>query len=79
MEWTSENIRLLRRHLGETQTAFGDRLGISRVQTISEWELGKETPGRRTIRLLDIIANDAGFTERVAARLREKLKQEEGE
>lgn len=76
MEWTAETIRLLRQHLGETQTTFGERLGVSRVQTISEWELGKNAPGKRTQRLLDVIANDAGFTQRIAERMRKKANEE---
>lgn len=79
MDWTAENIRLLRIHIGETQQVFASRLGLKRHQTVSEWEVGKAAPGGVTRKLLDIIANDAGFTERVAARLREKLRREEGE
>lgn len=79
MEWTPENIHLLRRHIGDSQSQFADRMGLKRRQTVSEWEVGKLNPSGTTSRLLDIIANDHGFTERVAARLREKLKREEGE
>lgn len=79
MDWTPENIFLLRRHIGDTQQAFANRIGIRRYQTVSEWELGKLHPSGVTRKLLDVIANDQGFTERVAARLREKLKREEGE
>lgn len=70
MEWTPENIQLLRMHVGDTQEQFAARLGLKRRQTISEWELGKERPSGMAQRLLEIIANDTGFTERVAARLR---------
>ncbi|HVZ40626.1 MAG TPA: helix-turn-helix transcriptional regulator [Candidatus Kapabacteria bacterium] len=73
MEWTPESIRALRHHLKLTQTEFGERLGVTRVQTVSEWELGKTTPGCQTILLLDVTAREAGFTDRVAAKLREKL------
>lgn len=79
MEWTAENIRLLRLHVGDTQQAFAARLGIRRHQTISEWEVGKLNPSGVTRTLLSVIANDHGFTERVAARLKEKLRREEGE
>lgn len=79
MDWIPENIRVLRLHLCDTQEAFAKRLGLRRYQTVSEWELGKLNPSGVTRTLLDVIANDHGFTERVAARLREKLKREEGE
>lgn len=79
MDWTCENIYLLRRHIGDTQEQFAERVGLKRRQTVSDWEVGKIIPGSITRRLLDVIANDFGFTERVAARLREKLKREKGE
>ncbi len=79
MDWTSENLKLLRYHLQQTQLEFATRLGLRRLQTISDWERGVSSPNGVTRRLLDIIANDAGFTDRVAAKLREKLKREEGE
>ncbi len=77
MEWTSENVYLLRKHLGETQQEFADRLGLKRRQTVTDWEQGRFLPGSITGRFLDLIAADAGFTERAAAKLREKLKREE--
>ena len=76
MEWTPENIRLLRIHIRETQKQFADRLGLKRQGTISEWEAGKERPSGIAQRLLDITANDAGFTERVAARLRVQIAKD---
>ncbi|HVZ37719.1 MAG TPA: hypothetical protein VHI13_00430 [Candidatus Kapabacteria bacterium] len=79
MDWTPENIKLLRLHLGDTQPAFARRVGVRRYQTVHEWEAGKIRPSGTTQTLLNMIANDAGFTERVAARLREKLRREEGE
>ena len=79
MEWIPGNIYLLRRHIGDTQEQFAERVGLKRRQTVSDWEVGKIIPGSITRRLLDIIANDHGFTERVAARLQERLKREEGE
>ena len=33
-------IRALRRSLGLTQAAFGDRLGVTNV-TVSRWEIGR--------------------------------------
>lgn len=79
MDWTPDNIYLLRRHLGDNQEEFADRVGLKRRPTVSDWEHGKKRPGSITYRVLDLIAKEAGFTERVAARLREKLKKDEGE
>ncbi len=79
MEWTAENIRLLRKHLGVTQEEFAHRLGLKRRFTIIDWEVGRRNPSGMAKRLLDVIANDAGFTDRVAAKLRERLKRDEEE
>lgn len=77
MDWTPENIFLLRKHLGDTQEEFMERVGIRRRITITEWEAGRGKPSGEAQRLLDIIANDAGFTERVAAQLKKQLEQDE--
>jgi putative transcriptional regulator len=74
MEWTPENIRLLRLHLNETQEQFATRLGLERRQTVHDWEKGKRKPSGPAKKLLDIIANDNGFTDRVAAKLKERLR-----
>ena len=74
MEWTPENIRLLRTHLGETQEAFARRVGLDRRQTVHNWENGIRKPSGPARKLLDIIADDAGFTERVAARLKRQIE-----
>lgn len=77
MEWTPENIRLLRKHVGDSQDRFAQRLGLKRRFTIIDWEVGRRNPSGMAQRLLDVIANDTGFTDRVAARLQEKLKRGE--
>lgn len=76
MEWTPENIYLLRKHLGETQEQFAERLGLRRRVTVTEWESGRVRPANPIHKLLDIIARDAAFTERVAVRLRQQLDRE---
>ena len=59
--WDSgRRVRLLRRHLGETQAAFADRLGTNQ-QTISEWERGARQPRRMARRLLHLVAEQAGY------------------
>ena len=60
-EWASgRRVRRLRRHLGETQTAFADRLGTNQ-QTVSEWERGARRPRRMARRLLHLVAEQAGY------------------
>ena len=79
MEWTPENIRLLRTHLKETQEQFATRVGLTRRQTVHDWETGKKNPSGPVRKLLDFIANDSGFTERVAARLKKQIERERGD
>lgn len=66
-EWANEagwasgrRVRRLRRHLGETQSAFADRLGTNQ-QTVSEWETGARQPRRMAQRLLHLVAEQAGY------------------
>ena len=60
-EWASgRRVRRLRRHLGETQAAFADRLGTNQ-QTVSEWERGARQPRRMARRLLYLVAEQAGY------------------
>ena len=37
VEWTAEQVKALRDHLGMTQEQLAEELGV-RQQTISEWE-----------------------------------------
>jgi DNA-binding transcriptional regulator YiaG len=60
-EWTAEEVRALRQHLGLTQDEFSDHLG-TRQQTISEWEVGKHRPRGASRVLLSVIAESAGFS-----------------
>ena len=60
-DWASgRGVRGLRRHLGETQAAFADRLGTNQ-QTVSEWERGARRPRRMARRLLHLVAEQAGY------------------
>ena len=59
--WRSTEVKQLRHWLKLTQTAFADELGV-RQQTISEWETGAYQPRGASARLLDIVAERAGFT-----------------
>ena len=46
--------------MGLTQANMANELG-TRQQTISEWELGMYEPRGTSVKLLDIIADKAGF------------------
>jgi DNA-binding transcriptional regulator YiaG len=58
--WSSDAIRGLREHLGDTQQTFADRLG-TRQQTVSEWERSTSRPRRMARRLLRMVAEESGF------------------
>ena len=60
VQWDSEYIKALRRHLDLTQRKLADRLG-TRQQTISEWETGMYKPRGASATLLTIIAEQAEF------------------
>lgn len=61
IQWDSQKIQSLRRHLGLTQQQLSERLG-TRQQTISEWETGMYQPRGTSATLLSIIAERANFT-----------------
>ena len=52
-------IRALRRSLGLTQAAFGDRLGVTNV-TVSRWESGAFTPDNRAFAALGAMTEVLG-------------------
>lgn len=53
-------MRRLRRSLGLTQQALAAELGV-RQQTVSDWETGVYQPRGASARVLDIVAEGAGF------------------
>jgi DNA-binding transcriptional regulator YiaG len=59
-QWDAARLQALRRHLGLTQSALADELGM-RQQTVSEWETGVYRPRGASARLLHLIAEEAGF------------------
>ena len=59
-DWDEARLRALRRHLGLTQQALADELGV-RQQTVSEWETGMYRPRGASARLLSLVAERAGF------------------
>jgi len=60
LQWDSQRIQALRRHLGLTQREMADTLG-TRQQTISEWETGMYKPRGASATLLSITAERAKF------------------
>jgi DNA-binding transcriptional regulator YiaG len=60
MEWTPENIRILRLHTGLTQTQFAAELAV-RQATISLWENGHNVPRRSNKKLLRWMADQSRF------------------
>jgi DNA-binding transcriptional regulator YiaG len=51
MRWTSEQVRVMRRHVGMTQQAFSEALGVS-MGMVYRWEADKSRPGPAWSRLL---------------------------
>lgn len=58
--WDSSAVRGLRQHLELTQEQLADELGV-RQQTVSEWETGAYRPRGASERVLDMVAERAGF------------------
>lgn len=58
--WDAGGVLALRRHLRLSQDSFAAEMG-TRQQTISEWETGHYRPRGTSVRLLNIIAERAGF------------------
>ena len=58
MRWTPERIRTLRRKMGATQAAMGQRLGYRRRESIADLEAGKHEPNPQAQLLLDILAKE---------------------
>ena len=47
-----ERIKMLRQHLGLSQQAFADKLGVS-AKTIVRYETGQSSPTEKTLRLIE--------------------------
>ena len=64
MEWTPEQIKQLRRHLGMTQEEFGVHLGYGEAGSqvrASELERGVQRASGPLVRLLDLLAEKHDF------------------
>ena len=58
--WGGADVQALRKHLGKTQAALAEELGV-RQQTVSEWETGLYRPRGASATLLTRVAEEAGF------------------
>ncbi len=74
--WQATSIRALRRHLRLSQTGMAAELG-TRQQTVSEWETGLYRPRGASVRLLTIIAEQAGFEYEARDRSSKKREDED--
>ena len=76
-DWTDPaNIRALRAHLRDTAKRFAERCGVSRFQTVFEWESGAGVPSGTAQKLFDCIANAEGFTPGIARKIIVKMNAE---
>jgi DNA-binding transcriptional regulator YiaG len=67
VKWDARSVRGLRRHLDVTQSELAGELGV-RQQTISEWETGAYRPRGASEKLLNMVADRAGFQYRAPRR-----------
>ncbi|MBD1837899.1 helix-turn-helix domain-containing protein [Coleofasciculus sp. FACHB-64] len=58
--WNRDLIKALRLHMGLTQVAFAQSLGV-RQKTVSDWEKGAYAPTRSKSKHLELVAGIAGF------------------
>lgn len=58
--WDARRIKSLRKKMAWSQQEMAGVLG-TRQQTISEWEVGLYEPRGASARLLDLVAERAGF------------------
>lgn len=59
--WSGEQIKALREYAGWSQQEMADKLAV-RQQTISDWEIGNHTARRSMSKLLQMVAEEAGYT-----------------
>ena len=59
--WSGEQIKALREHAGWSQQEMADKLAV-RQQTISDWEVGHHAARRSMSKLLQMIAEEVGYT-----------------
>ena len=76
--WDSDAVRALRAHLGATQGALADELGV-RQQTVSEWETGVYQPRGASARLLSMVAEQADFIYRAESSVPAPSEKSEGD
>ncbi|MEM6286612.1 MAG: hypothetical protein AAF845_05605 [Bacteroidota bacterium] len=62
-DWSSDQIKALRKRLRASQELFAEWLGYSRRQSVGELESGEITPSGSVRKLLDIIDAHDGLPE----------------
>ena len=70
-QWDGGAVRALRAHLGLTQGALAEELGV-RQQTVSEWETGVYRPRGASVTLLGVVAERASFVYRAESSMTER-------
>jgi DNA-binding transcriptional regulator YiaG len=58
---TPDEIRQVRTRLGMTQVAFAAAMGVSRRETVAEWESGHRTPSGSAVRLMELLVERAAL------------------
>ena len=59
--WEGSTIRMFREWLRESRTGFGRLVGAG-YQAVRLWETGGRTPGPRSLKALDALAEREGWT-----------------
>jgi DNA-binding transcriptional regulator YiaG len=59
-QWSPGGVKGLRQTLRLSQSSFASELGV-RQQTVSDWETGIYAPRGASARLLEIVAERAGY------------------
>ncbi|MDO4459482.1 MAG: helix-turn-helix domain-containing protein [Clostridia bacterium] len=59
-DFSANEIRLIRKNTGLTQSLFAKFLGVS-VKTVEAWESGRNKPNGTACRLLSLTRNDPSF------------------
>ena len=64
--WSGEQIKSLREYAGWSQQEMADKLAV-RQQTISDWEVGNHAARRSMSKLLQMIAEEVGYTYQISS------------
>lgn len=59
-EYSSEDIKVIRKNLGLTQFLFASLFGVS-TKTVEAWECGTNSPSGPAARMLSVLQKDPSF------------------